>query len=211
MGRTTFGVMSLVTTKEAAQILGVTPVRVRQLIKEKRLAAEKHGRDHLLQDREVERFKRHGRRSGNCGPSHLKSNWRNPVAWWKGRLSSGAAFGQSAPCLRATALVNCTVSTSARSRRSGYGSFPKRWGLPNMAKNSKTPPAETEAFCRSEINRMLKNSQTKVIMPVVTLGLLNVFLQKGQRVFTDPEVKKAYEIAVKRLKEFLGHDVPRSE
>ena len=47
--------MSLVTTKEAAQILGVTPVRMRQLIKEKRLAAEKHGRDHLLQDREVER------------------------------------------------------------------------------------------------------------------------------------------------------------
>ena len=57
--------MSLVTTKEAAQILGVTPVR--QLIKEKRLAAEKHGRDHLLQDREVERFKRHGRRSGPKG------------------------------------------------------------------------------------------------------------------------------------------------
>ena len=56
--------MSLVTTKEDAQILGVTPVRVRQLIKEQRLAAEKHGRDHLLQDREVERFKRHGRRSG---------------------------------------------------------------------------------------------------------------------------------------------------
>jgi excisionase family DNA binding protein len=66
-GRTTFGEMSLVTTKEAAQILGVTPVRVRQLIKEKRLAAEKHGRDHLLQDREVERFKRHGRRSGPKG------------------------------------------------------------------------------------------------------------------------------------------------
>jgi excisionase family DNA binding protein len=66
-GRTTLGEMSLVTTKEAAQILGVTPVRVRQLIKEKRLAAEKHGRDHLLQDREVERFKRHGRRSGPKG------------------------------------------------------------------------------------------------------------------------------------------------
>jgi len=56
--------MSLVTTKEAAQILGVTPARVRQLIKEKRLAAEKHGRDHLLQDREVERFKRHGAGAG---------------------------------------------------------------------------------------------------------------------------------------------------
>jgi excisionase family DNA binding protein len=56
--------MGLVTTQEAAQILGVTPARVRQLTKEKRLAAEKHGRDHLLQGREVERFKRHGRRSG---------------------------------------------------------------------------------------------------------------------------------------------------
>jgi excisionase family DNA binding protein len=63
----TLGEMSLVTTKEAAQILGVTPVRVRQLIKENRLVAEKHGRDHLLQDREVERFKRHGRRSGPKG------------------------------------------------------------------------------------------------------------------------------------------------
>ena len=66
-GRTTSREMSLVTTKEAAQILGVTPARVRQFIKEKRLAAEKHGRDHLLQDREVERFKRHGRRSGPKG------------------------------------------------------------------------------------------------------------------------------------------------
>jgi excisionase family DNA binding protein len=65
--RTTVGEMSLVTTKEAAQILGVSPARVRQLIKEKRLAAEKHGRDHLLQDREVERFKQHGRRSGPKG------------------------------------------------------------------------------------------------------------------------------------------------
>jgi excisionase family DNA binding protein len=65
--------MSLVTTKEAAQILGVTPVRVRQLIKEERLAAEKHGRDHLLQDREVERFKRHGRRSGPKGERLLWS------------------------------------------------------------------------------------------------------------------------------------------
>jgi hypothetical protein len=76
-----------------------------------------------------------------------------------------------------------------------------------MAKNPKTPPAETEAFCRTEINRMLENSQTKVIMPVVTLALLNVFVQKGQRVFTDAEIKRTYEAAVKQLKEFLGHDV----
>ena len=66
-GAYNFGQMSLVTTKQAARILGVTPVRVRQLIKEQRLAAEKHGRDHLLEDQEVERFRRHGRRSGPKG------------------------------------------------------------------------------------------------------------------------------------------------
>jgi len=54
---------------------------------------------------------------------------------------------------------------------------------------------------------MLKNSQTKAIVPVVTLGLLRVFLQTGKRVLTDPEIRKAYEAAVKSLKEFLGHDV----
>lgn len=59
--------MGLVTTKEAAQILGVTPVRVRQFIQDGRLIAEKRGRDHLLEDREVQRFKRHGRRSGPKG------------------------------------------------------------------------------------------------------------------------------------------------
>jgi excisionase family DNA binding protein len=59
--------MSLVTTKDAAKILGVTPVRVRQLIKDGRLVAEKRGRDHLLEDQEVQRFKRQGRRSGPKG------------------------------------------------------------------------------------------------------------------------------------------------
>jgi hypothetical protein len=76
-----------------------------------------------------------------------------------------------------------------------------------MAYNLKTPPSDTESFCRCEIDRMLKYSQTKVIMPVVTLGLVNVFLKAGQKVFTDREIKRAYEAAVKQLKEFLGHDV----
>ena len=44
-------------------------------------------------------------------------------------------------------------------------------------------------------------------MPVVTLGLLNTYKDKGQRLFSDTEIKKAYEAAVKALKEFLGHDV----
>jgi len=54
---------------------------------------------------------------------------------------------------------------------------------------------------------MLKYSQTKVIMPVVTFGLLRVFLENGKSVFSDPEIKKAYEGAAKCLIEFLGHDV----
>ena len=44
-------------------------------------------------------------------------------------------------------------------------------------------------------------------MPVVTLGLLNVFKDTGKRIFSDAEIKKAYEAAVKYLKEYLGHDV----
>ena len=76
-----------------------------------------------------------------------------------------------------------------------------------MAYKLKTPPANTESFCRGEIDRMLKYSQTKVIMPVVTFGLLRVFLRSGQKVFSDPQIKKAYEAGVRGVKEFLGHDV----
>jgi hypothetical protein len=64
-----------------------------------------------------------------------------------------------------------------------------------------------EEFCRDEIDRMLKYSQTKVIMPVVTFGLLRVFSQKSQLAFSDAEIKAAYEAAVRTLKAFLGHDV----
>jgi excisionase family DNA binding protein len=60
--------MNLITTKSAAEILGVTPVRVRQLIQQGRLAAEKRGRDHLLDRKEIERFNRHGRRPGGRPP-----------------------------------------------------------------------------------------------------------------------------------------------
>jgi excisionase family DNA binding protein len=59
--------MSLITTKKAGEILGVTAARVRKLIEEGRLAAEKHGRDHLLEQADVERFRANGRRSGPKG------------------------------------------------------------------------------------------------------------------------------------------------
>lgn len=76
-----------------------------------------------------------------------------------------------------------------------------------MRKSQKTTPSETETFCLDEIDRMLKHSQTKVIMPVITLGLLRGFLKTRQMVFSDAEIKKAYEAAVRQLKVFLGHDV----
>ena len=76
-----------------------------------------------------------------------------------------------------------------------------------MSKALKTSPANSEAFCRSEIERMLKNSQTKVLMPVIALGLLRAYAEAKKRAFTDNEIRKGYEAAVKDLKQFLGHDV----
>jgi hypothetical protein len=65
----------------------------------------------------------------------------------------------------------------------------------------------SEDSCKSSIERMLKNSQTKVIVPVITLGLLVENSASGKTVFTDSEIRKAYEAAVRHLKEYLGHDV----
>ena len=76
-----------------------------------------------------------------------------------------------------------------------------------MGKSSKTPPAPTEQFCKSEIERMLRVSQTKVIMPVLALGLLRVYIESRVLVFSDADIRKAYEAAVRNLKAFLGHDV----
>ena len=65
----------------------------------------------------------------------------------------------------------------------------------------------SEDPCKSSIERMLKNSQTKVIVPVITLGLLVENSASGKAVFTDSEIRKAYEAAVRYLKEYLGQDV----
>jgi hypothetical protein len=70
---------------------------------------------------------------------------------------------------------------------------------------SETPNAQ--AVCKASVERMLKNSQTKVIAPVLTLGLVNEHLASGKTVFSDSEIQKAYQAAVKQLKTFLGHDV----
>jgi excisionase family DNA binding protein len=45
--------MKLLTTKEAAERLGVGYVRVNQLIKEGRLPAEKMGRDYMIKESDL--------------------------------------------------------------------------------------------------------------------------------------------------------------
>ena len=46
----------LYTTEAAAEFLGVTPARVRQLIVEGRLKSEKYGQDHLIKEPELQGY-----------------------------------------------------------------------------------------------------------------------------------------------------------
>lgn len=46
--------MILLTTTEAADILGIKQARVRQLILAGRLPAKKHGRDWIIKERDLE-------------------------------------------------------------------------------------------------------------------------------------------------------------
>ncbi len=66
---------------------------------------------------------------------------------------------------------------------------------------------KTALDCKAEFERMLKNSQTKVIMPALGLGVLRQFLATQTSGFTDRELRLSYEAAVRSLKEHLGHDV----
>jgi len=52
----------LYTTDTAAEFLGVTPARVRQLILEGRLKSEKYGRDHLIQEHELQGYTTMGKK-----------------------------------------------------------------------------------------------------------------------------------------------------
>lgn len=72
----------------------------------------------------------------------------------------------------------------------------------SLAKNSRQLDV-----CKSEIDMMLKRSQTKVIFPVITLGLLVEFLDNGQTVFSDLEIRRSYEKAVRFMKTYLKHDL----
>jgi excisionase family DNA binding protein len=63
---------NLFTTASAAQILGVSQPRIRQLIKDGRIPAEKRGRDLLITQAALDRFISHGRK--NVGRPSEKNN-----------------------------------------------------------------------------------------------------------------------------------------
>lgn len=50
------------TTEEAAQVLGVTASRIRQLILEKRINSQKMGRDHIIPQSELSQFSEQGKK-----------------------------------------------------------------------------------------------------------------------------------------------------
>jgi len=54
--------MGLITTNKAADLLGISAVRVRQLIASGQLKSEKAGRDHLLDEGQVVTYDREARR-----------------------------------------------------------------------------------------------------------------------------------------------------
>ena len=54
---------------------------------------------------------------------------------------------------------------------------------------------------------MLKNSQTKVIMPALAFGVLRHYLMTQVKILADSDIKRVYHEAVAFLKLHLGHDV----
>jgi hypothetical protein len=82
--------------------------------------------------------------------------------------------------------------------------------MPAPKKNKSSPDVariDRGLQCKAEVERMLRNSQTKVIMPILALGILRQYSANRQRVSSDGEIRSAYEAAVRSLKEHLGHDV----
>ena len=53
--------MELLTTNEAAKILHVTPIRVRQLIREGKLEAKQVGRDYVIEESSLKSVKTYGK------------------------------------------------------------------------------------------------------------------------------------------------------
>lgn len=69
--------MKFYTTETAAEYLGVTPARIRQLIMEGRLKSLKYGRDHLIQEVDLQGYTAGGKKKpGRPGRNRLKNSLR---------------------------------------------------------------------------------------------------------------------------------------
>ncbi|MDR1225743.1 MAG: HaeII family restriction endonuclease [Prevotellaceae bacterium] len=64
---------------------------------------------------------------------------------------------------------------------------------------------QTDIKCKDAITSMLKNSQTKVIFPIITYGLLLEYLESGKYEFKDSEIRKLYHRAVFLIQSYVGH------
>jgi hypothetical protein len=64
---------------------------------------------------------------------------------------------------------------------------------------------DTGKTCKDSILAMLKNSQTKVIFPIIAYGLLLEYQKSGKDEFKDSEVRQAYFAAVSIIQKFVGH------
>ena len=62
-------------------------------------------------------------------------------------------------------------------------------------------------FCTDSIEKMLKRSQTKIIFPLITFGLVKEYHDKDKSLFSDTEIRKSYEVAVKYMVDYLHHDL----
>jgi len=72
-----------------------------------------------------------------------------------------------------------------------------------MSKNN----SEIPTTVKNTIERMLKRSQTKILFPVIALGIVKSFLQSNHDIFTDLEIREIYKKTIEELKRYLGHDL----
>lgn len=91
--------MELLTTREAAKILQVTPVRVRQMIREGKIEARQVGRDYVIEENSLKSVKTYGKagrptkkaqNGGNKSGDNQKSqSFAEAAAKYIGSVGSG--------------------------------------------------------------------------------------------------------------------------
>jgi len=62
-------------------------------------------------------------------------------------------------------------------------------------------------YCQAQIEKMLARSQTKIIFPLITYGLLRDYEKEHRDIFSDKEVRESYYRAVAEIKRLVGHDL----